>query len=176
MKRIQSLLCTLFVLFTACNPSIASEEDDFLERANEFYRAAVLGKCRELEKMVRYPVLMDGRGTNSYLELEQRCRALALSADVLAKNVAIDKKDLAFKYYKSGWLKSEVLAGHPLLKIHTDPKSEVSLFLLEVTSNQDVEENMPVTFIFRHDYSDQNSDWDIIMFEDYSLSDLLNRN
>lgn len=175
MKRTHYLFCTLVLFFAACDPCIASEEDDFLERANKFYQAALFGNCRESETMVRYPVLMDGRGIRNYPELERRCSALRLSATVLAKNVGRDIKDLALKHYRSGWMKIEVLQGHPLLGTHAEPNSEVSLFLLEVTSNQDIDEKAPLTLVFRHEYGDEDDGWAIIMFEDYSLSDLLNR-
>ena len=175
MKQPQIFICTFVVFLTACDPITALNEYDFLKRANIFYQTAISDDCRGLEKLVRYPILMDGMFVDGYLELEQRCQALSLSAEFLAKRLGTSKQGLAFKIYESGWMNAEFLKKDSFFKIHTDSNSDISFFLLEVILKQNFENNGPLSIIYRRDYDDEDGDWEIIMFEDYSLSDLLNR-
>lgn len=157
------------LMLSACD-NVNQPDSDFLERANIFWDDAVSNKCSKAKNMVRYPVLMDGISISDEEKLFDRCDAISTSVKFLENKMGVSSDDRSgFIIHESGWLKEEILAGHPLLKTHTG--NDVSFFLLEVVSNESVEQ--PVTFIFRRDYEDKNGDWDIVMLEDYSLTKMM---
>lgn len=159
-----------FILSSTCGYS-KEAHTEFLERVTIFWEYAISSNCSQLHEMVRYPVLMDGMSIDNKEELNSRCEAIVTSAKYLKKNNSISEGNSTFTIHESGWLKKEIIAGHPLLKNHIG--SDVSFFLLEVVSNYT--DGQPLTFIFRRDYEDSNGGWDIIMFDDYSLTELMKK-
>jgi hypothetical protein len=117
---------------------------------------------------VDYPVLMDGMSIDNKEKLYGRCNAVCISTKYLNKKKSVPPDNSTFTIHESGWLKPEVIESHPILKTHTG--NDVSFFLLEVVSNSS--EGHPITFIFRRDYEDIDGNWDIIMLEDYSLTEM----
>ncbi len=165
------LLILSCLIFSACDHTSHASKD-FLDKANIFWMDAVSNNCIKAKDMVRYPVLMDGISVDSEEKLFRRCNAISTSAKYLEKKTGVPVAEgPSFTIHEKGWLKQEVLAGHPLLKAHTG--NDVSFFLLEVITKN--AENQPITFIFRRDYEDKNGSWDIIMLEDYSLTSMMNK-
>tara|TARA_B110000881_G_C18146347_1_gene303981 strand:+ start:94 stop:549 length:456 start_codon:yes stop_codon:yes gene_type:complete len=144
---------------------------DFLNKANIFWKLATSDNCSEIKKKVRYPVLMDGMGIDSDEKLQSRCNAIYTSAKYLRDKSGTSANAPSFILHKSGWLKPEMLAGHPLLKIHVG--NDTRFFLLEVISGRS--KVHLISFVFRRDYEDSNGKWDIIMMEDYSLTESMKR-
>ena len=103
---------------------------DFLNRAYLFWEYAVSNDCDKLKDMVRYPVLMDGMSIDNDEKLQSRCNAIYTSARYRKEKKGISPVSNPFTIHESGWLKQEVLAGHPLLKVHTG--NDTSFFLLAV--------------------------------------------
>lgn len=169
-KIIFVILSLSFIFISGCNHTKQASAD-FLERANIFWMHAISKNCSELGEMVRYPVLMDGMSIDDEIKLKGRCNAIYTSAKYLKDKKGISPENITFSIHESGWLKKELIESHPLLRTHIG--NDVSFFLLEVVSSSFGDK--PITFIFRRDYKDSDGGWDIIMLEDYSLTEMIKK-
>lgn len=171
MHKTISFILSISIIFISCFNHTKQSSSDFLERANIFWKHAISNNCIELVEMVRYPILMDGMSIDDEIKLMGQCNAIYTSAKYLKDKKGISPDNLTFDVNVSGWLKKEIIESHSLLKIHIG--NDVSFFLLEVISSS--YGNKPITFIFRRDYNDKDGGWDIIMLEDYSLTEILKK-